>query len=262
MWDPASSSPAPRSPERHTLSGRQPRGQSSPHIISASTTVPSIRPVWWILFSALLSWVIWGIIPKVSKQNCSVRLPDSFRLCRTAWITRQCTSCWTYFLYYTYLPALFFGRRFCRYWDISVFFFTPAKVCYITSKLARSAGKKKRSSLWNWKIQAWLENSIKKKEAYVLQSKMLCDLCREARIRHVCRMWKSDPWPVHTKSLPRPGVACSLPEVCRVQPVPGWDLHLFCPGRQNLLQKRLCKVGIWKYSQYEHLNIACLINLL
>lgn len=64
--------PAPLSPERHTLSGRQPKGQSSPHIFSASTTDPSILPVWWILFSALLSWVIWGIIPKVSKLNCMV----------------------------------------------------------------------------------------------------------------------------------------------------------------------------------------------
>ena len=72
-------------------------------------------------------------------------------------------------------------------------------------------------------------------------------LCREARIRDVCRMWKSDPWPVHTESLSRPGVARSLPEVRRVQPVPGWDLHLFRPGRQNLLQKRLCKVGVWRY---------------
>lgn len=61
--------PSP-SPERHTLSGRQPKGRSSPHIFSASRTVPSILPVWWILFSALLSWVIWGIIPKVSKLNC------------------------------------------------------------------------------------------------------------------------------------------------------------------------------------------------
>ena len=58
----------PWSPERHTLSGRQPKGQSSPHIFSASTTIPSILPVWWILFSALLSWVIWGIIPKVSTR--------------------------------------------------------------------------------------------------------------------------------------------------------------------------------------------------
>ena len=67
---PAAPSPRlpPWSPERHTLSGRQPKGQSSPHIFSASTTIPSILPVWWILFSALLSWVIWGIIPKVSTR--------------------------------------------------------------------------------------------------------------------------------------------------------------------------------------------------
>ena len=71
--------------------------------------------------------------------------------------------------------------------------------------------------------------------------------CREVWIRNVCRMWKSDPWPVHTESLPRPGVACSLPEVCRVQPVPGRVLHLLRPRRQNLLQKRLCKVGFRKY---------------
>lgn len=76
----------------------------------------------------------------------------------------------------------------------------------------------------------------------------LWTLCREARIRDVCRMWKPDPWPVYTESLSRPGVACSLPEVCGVQPVPGWDLHLFRPGRQNLLQKRLCKVGVGFFS--------------
>lgn len=33
---------------------------------------PSVRPVWWILSLALLSWVIWGIIPKVSPPNSSV----------------------------------------------------------------------------------------------------------------------------------------------------------------------------------------------
>lgn len=68
--------------------------------------------------------------------------------------------------------------------------------------------------------------------------------CREARIRDVCGMWKSDPWPVHTESVSGPGVACSLSQVCRVQSIPGWDLHLFRPGRENLLQKRLCKVGV------------------
>lgn len=48
------------------------RGSSSSYIFSSST-IPSTRPVWWILFSALLSWVIWGIIPKVSEPSCSVK---------------------------------------------------------------------------------------------------------------------------------------------------------------------------------------------
>lgn len=52
--------------------GGRRRGSSSSYIFSSST-IPSTRPVWWILFSALLSWVIWGIIPKVSKPSRSVK---------------------------------------------------------------------------------------------------------------------------------------------------------------------------------------------
>lgn len=44
-------------------------------IFSASTTVPCTLPVWWILFSALLSWVIWGIIPKVSTAPVLAEFP-------------------------------------------------------------------------------------------------------------------------------------------------------------------------------------------
>lgn len=89
----------------------------------------------------------------------------------------------------------------------------------------------------------------------------VCALCREVRIRDVCRLWKSDTWPVHSEGFPGPGVACSLPEVCRVQPVPGWDMHLLRTGRKNLLQKRLCKVGIeilWKYfvSDWTYFNVG------
>lgn len=44
-----------------------PFSSSSPsYFFSASYRNPVIIPVWWILFSTLLSWVIWGIIPKVS----------------------------------------------------------------------------------------------------------------------------------------------------------------------------------------------------
>lgn len=66
----ASSAPL-SSPERHKLSGRLPKGRRSFPIFSASNSLTFIRPVWWILFSALLSWVIWGIIPKVSTPNCA-----------------------------------------------------------------------------------------------------------------------------------------------------------------------------------------------
>lgn len=48
-----------------------PFSSSSPsYFFSASYRNPVIIPVWWILFSTLLSWVIWGIIPKVSKHSC------------------------------------------------------------------------------------------------------------------------------------------------------------------------------------------------
>lgn len=141
-------------------------------------------------------------------------------------------------------------------------------ICYITLRLVQSAKKrgvhcKTETHRLDFKIIIIIVNE------YLLQLFSLfgcvlqrCGLlCREARIRDVCRMWKSDPWPVHTESLSRPGVACSLPEVCRVQPVPGWDLHLFRPGRQNLLQKRLCKVGVWKYSPYRLNHVLPFLNV-
>lgn len=58
---------------------------------------------------------------------------------------------------------------------------------------------------------------------------------REVANRNVCGLWKSDTRPVHPESLPGPGVACSLPQVCRVQPVPGRELHLLRPRRKDLL---------------------------
>lgn len=70
---------------------------------------------------------------------------------------------------------------------------------------------------------------------------------REARrTGHVCGLRESDPRPVHPARLPGPGVARRLPEVRRVQPVPGRVLHLLCARRQNLLQERLCKVWLWE----------------
>lgn len=126
-------------------------------------------------------------------------------------------------------------------------FWVLAKVpsCYITASVVKSAKQRsyfKTPSQWN---------IIGINGAAVCRVSFGCifslwTLCREARIRDVCRMWKSDPWPVHTESLSRSGVARSLSKVCGVQPVLGWDLYLFRPGRQNLLQKRLCKVGLKK----------------
>lgn len=58
---------------------------------------------------------------------------------------------------------------------------------------------------------------------------------REVGNRNVRGLWKSDTRPVHPESVPGPGVACCLPQMCRVQPVSGRDLHLFRPGRKDLL---------------------------
>lgn len=78
----------PKSGETHVIR----EGVAGPVICSHLFCIyhsPSIRPVWWILSSALLSWVIWGIIPKVSHPNSSVhflraRLFSSHSLHRTA----------------------------------------------------------------------------------------------------------------------------------------------------------------------------------
>lgn len=76
--------------DTRVLWGRQPKGRSSPHTVSAPRTVPSIRPVWWILFSALLSWVIWGIIPKVSQLNCrGGRVGSMFILAQQSYFFRS-----------------------------------------------------------------------------------------------------------------------------------------------------------------------------
>lgn len=61
------SGPRPRpSPVRRDTSYQGGSRRAGDHLFSAPAAVPSIPPVWWILFSALLFWVIWGIIPKVS----------------------------------------------------------------------------------------------------------------------------------------------------------------------------------------------------
>lgn len=66
--------PPPVGTDRSSQGGR--RGSSpAADIFSASTTAPVILPVWWMLFSTLLSWVIWGIIPKVSKHPLQRTLP-------------------------------------------------------------------------------------------------------------------------------------------------------------------------------------------
>lgn len=84
VWDPAASSlsPPPLLPVRRdtTYQGGI-RRTSRLLIFSASTTVPFTLPVWWILFSALLSWVIWGIIPKVSIEAEAVGGVSSGTLC-------------------------------------------------------------------------------------------------------------------------------------------------------------------------------------
>lgn len=71
LWDPAASSPPPVRRDSSYQGGSE-GPVISPHRFSAPTTAPCSLPVWWILFSALLSWVIWGIIPKVSHTNCSL----------------------------------------------------------------------------------------------------------------------------------------------------------------------------------------------
>lgn len=72
VWDPANPPPCTLPVRRDTRYQGGSRGPVISSHLSASTTVPFIRPVWWILFSALLSWVIWGIIPKVSKLLAGV----------------------------------------------------------------------------------------------------------------------------------------------------------------------------------------------
>lgn len=167
--DPASSPcPSPRlppclppwSPERHTLSGRQPKGQSSPHIFSASTTIPSILPVWWILFSALLSWVIWGIIPKVSTRCKPAGAASSgrFSFFFFFWFF-VAAALWSYTIdpavrrlltlilknhMWCFFCCAFYFLFFCKCRNACFFFTNTGKVCicYITSRLVQSAKQK------------------------------------------------------------------------------------------------------------------------
>lgn len=90
---------------------------------------PSIRPVWWILSSALLSWVIWGIIPKVSHPNSSVhffflraRLFSSHSLDRTAAPIANVSL--FFFLHYL-LEDFLFLRLFFLICRTSISYITP-----------------------------------------------------------------------------------------------------------------------------------------
>lgn len=58
---------------------------------------------------------------------------------------------------------------------------------------------------------------------------------READGVSVRGLWEPDPRPVHPAGLPRPGVARSLSQMCRVQSIPGRVLHVLRQGRKDLL---------------------------
>lgn len=69
-----------------------------------------------------------------------------------------------------------------------------------------------------------------------------CPPRREAGHRHVRGLREPDPRPLHPARVPRPGVARRLPQVRRVQPVPGRDVHVLRERREDLLQARLRQV--------------------
>ena len=54
----------------------------------------------------------------------------------------------------------------------------------------------------------------------------------------------SNLWSIYFTSCPRHGMACILPQVCRLSSVSRWKLHLFHPREENLLQERLLEVSI------------------
>lgn len=73
---------------------------------------------------------------------------------------------------------------------------------------------------------------------------------REAWHGHVRGLRESNPRSVHSAGVSRPRVARGLPQMRRVQPVPGRDVHVLRERREDLLQAGLCQVspgpGGWK----------------
>lgn len=66
---------------------------------------------------------------------------------------------------------------------------------------------------------------------------------REAWDGHVRGLRESNPRPVHSAGVSRPRVACGLPQMRRVQPVPGRDVHVLRERREDLLQAGLRQVS-------------------
>ena len=53
-----------------------------------------------------------------------------------------------------------------------------------------------------------------------------------------------DLWPIHLTGRPWHGMACFLPQMCRLSSIPRWKLHLFCQRKEDILQKGLHEVCI------------------
>lgn len=124
------------------------RGASHLSHLFCAATVRSPRPVWWILFSALLSWVIWGIIPKVSKLQLFLFSLFSSRCLYGAYkrhpAVRRLLELLPYIVIlcsnFPHLGALKVISRKCTK---TVFFLMKSgkkvSICYITSRLVQSA---------------------------------------------------------------------------------------------------------------------------
>lgn len=58
---------------------------------------------------------------------------------------------------------------------------------------------------------------------------------RKAAIVDVRGVWLPHHRPVHSEGVPRPGVACRVPQVCGLPPVPRRNVYVLRQRRKNIL---------------------------
>lgn len=161
VWDPASSSPAPQSPERHALSGRESRAR--PSFLPAA---PSVCPS--CMVDIIFSSSFLGDMGDHSKSKSSKLVGALLR------------------------PRLFLRHRPLSYFEIKCIIYLLDFFTRHLSVAKTSSSEQHRNRPFGPSDTEIWQTTIN--ECCGFRVFDLCsDVCREARIRHVCRMWKPDP---------------------------------------------------------------------